>query len=56
MSQIDCLAAEDALEKIKALATAASLLNNSAEQLDLMLSILDVISQTAAEGLIKNGS
>ncbi|MBU9819954.1 hypothetical protein J1782_08640 [Rahnella sp. BCC 1045] len=54
MSQIDCSAAEDALEKIKALATAAGFLNNSAEQLDLMLGILEVISQAAAEGLKKH--
>lgn len=56
MPKIDCAAAEDALEKIKALATAAGYLDNSAEQLDLMLGILDVISQAATEGLKKNGA
>lgn len=55
MQQIDALAAEDALEKIKALATAAGFLDQSAVQMDLMLGILDVISETANAGLKSNG-
>jgi len=51
MPRIDVLAAEDALEKIKALAVAAGYFDKSAEQMDLMLGILDVISQTATEAL-----
>lgn len=55
MAQIDKLAAEDALEKIKALATAAGYLDKSAEQMDLMLGLIDVISQTASEVLNGKG-
>ncbi|MGO2461830.1 MAG: hypothetical protein ACTH8P_16740 [Ewingella sp.] len=55
MTQIDKFATEDALEKIKALATAAGYLDKTAEQMDLMLGILDVISQTASEALNGKG-
>lgn len=56
MYNIEPIDAADALAKIEALATAAGYLDTNKEQLSLMLAILDVISQTAAAGLKKNGA